>query len=552
MSVEASRRALLTGAAAAAVVAATATGARARAGTADTGGAGAGPVVRTTAGLVGGVVAGRTAVFRGVPYAEPPVGRLRFASPRPPRPWRGVRDATRFAAPSYQSALPGSSEDSLYANVWTPDTGGRRPVLVYVHGGGWFLGAGSQDVYDGERLADRGDLVVVTFNYRLGAFGWGSHPDLADPETGSHANWGLQDQVALLHWVRANARAFGGDPDNITLAGTSAGGASTWQLSLMPELRSTVRRIVPISAAHAWAPALALTAQDSVRAYERLAGALGTSVAGLRDADAARIKAAWEATFTGSPELRPLGSGREYRGPVVDGRWVRGYDHELPTPRVPVLSVHAATEGSFFTGPASPSPSPAPTDEAQLHASVRACLLKGTPDVPAELVERCVSHYRAAALAEGLAADPLTLWTEIWGDSLLRGPVIRFAERHARTGSTPVYVTEFAHPVRAPHFGTPHEATSKFLFGTHRLPGQAPVFGDGPLERTVSDTFIDLVASFARTGVPAAPAAPAVPVFTPGRASALILGGPAVARVAELPKQRQLRFWDEAGWGPRI
>lgn len=299
MSVEASRRALLTGAAAAAVVAATATGARA--GTADTGGACAGPVVRTTAGLVGGVVAGRTAVFRGVPYAEPPVGRLRFASPRPPRPWRGVRDATRFAAPSYQSALPGSSEDSLYANVWTPDTGGRRPVLVYVHGGGWFLGAGSQDVYDGERLADRGDLVVVTFNYRLGGFGWGSHPDLADPDTGSHANWGLQDQVALLHWVRANARAFGGDPDNITLAGDWPHGASTWQLSLLPELRSTVRRIVPISAAHAWAPALALTAQDSVRAYDRLAGALGTSVAGLRDADAARIKAAWEATFTAAP-----------------------------------------------------------------------------------------------------------------------------------------------------------------------------------------------------------------------------------------------------------
>ncbi|MEW2416617.1 carboxylesterase family protein [Streptomyces sp. NPDC046866] len=553
-----SRRTLLAGAAAAVAVAATATAGAPAAAAAGRAGAAAGapagdagrPVVRTTAGLVAGTTVGRIAVFRGVPYAAPPVGPLRFASPRPPRPWRGVREATAFSSPSYQSVLPGSSEDSLYANVWTPDPAGSRPVLVYVHGGGWFLGAGSEEVYDGQRLADRGDLVVVTFNYRLGALGWGSHPDLADPETGHHANWGLQDQAALLHWVRANARAFGGDPDNITLAGTSAGGSSTWQLALLPELRPVVRRIVPISAAHVWAPAMALTPDDSASAYERLAAALGTTVAGLRDADAARLKSAWEQLFAGSPELRALGSGRAYRGPVVDGHWMRGYDHELPTPRVPVLSVHTATEGSFFTGPASPSPSPAPTNEEQLHAAVRACLLRGAPAVSDDLVARCVAAYRSAALDESLPADPLSLWTEVWGDSLFRLPVVRLAERHARTGTSPVYVAEFAHPVRAPHFGTPHEATSRFLFGTHRLPGQAPVFGDTELERTVSDAFIDLVASFARTGVPSTARTAALPAFAPGRPTALVLGGPDVTRLSELPKQRQLRFWDDSGWGP--
>ncbi|GAB7059344.1 carboxylesterase family protein [Streptomyces mexicanus] len=547
-----SRRSLLAAPALAAAAAAVPGGAAAAAAPRPATAAGTGPVARTTSGLVCGTTSGRVLVFRGVPYAQAPTGALRFASPRPPRPWTGVRDATRFAPPSYQSALPDSSEDSLYANIWTPGLRGARPVLVYIHGGGWFVGAGSDPLYDGERPADRGDMVVVTFNYRLGAFGWGLHDQLADPDTGACADWGLQDQAALLHWVRDNAAAFGGDPDNITLCGTSAGGSSTWQLSLLPEMRSVVRRIVPISAAHAWTPAVSLTPEDATDAYERIAHRLGTTVPGLRRADAAAVKDAWEALFTGPPESRPLRSGREYQGPVVDGIWMPAPDHERPTPTVPVLSVHTRTEGSFFTGPGSPTPSPAPRDEAELRAAVRAVLLKGAEEVPEELTQRCIADYRAAAAAERLPDDPLTLWTEIWGDGLFRRPVVRLAERHARTGTSPVYVMEFAHPVRPPYFGTPHEATTRFLFGTHRLPQEAPVYGDGPLERRISDTFIDLVASFARGTAPTAADVPSWPAFAPGRASALILGTERVAEIAELPKQRQLRFWDDSGWGPRI
>ncbi|MFK4149068.1 carboxylesterase/lipase family protein [Streptomyces sp. NPDC004065] len=514
-------------------------------------------VVRTSGGLVAGERAGAVTVFRGVPYAAAPVGPLRFASPRPPEPWHGVRPAVRFADVSFQSPVPNrpvppSSEDSLYANVWTPDTHGSRPVLVYIHGGGWQAGGGSLPTYDGARPAERGDLVVVTFNYRLGVLGFGLHEDLTDPLTGHFANWGVQDQTALLHWVHANAAAFGGDPGNITVCGTSAGGASAWQLALLPGLRGLVRRIVSISPSHVTPPGTALTADDARTACAAVARRLGTTVPGLRRVPAAALAAAWEEIFAAPPEERIVASGRWYRGPVADGRTMPAYDHELPTPDVPVLSVHTRTEGSFYTGPGSPQPAPVPRDEAGLRRAVREVLRLVEPDAGDDLAAACLAAYRDAARQDALPDDPRSLWTEIWGDAVFRHQIVRFADRHARRGTTALYAMEFAHPVLAPHFGTPHEATSPFLFGTHRLPQLAAVFGDGPAERMLSDLFIDAVAAFARTSRPAAPGLPDWPPYTPGAPSTLVLGGPATAEVAATPKLAQLRFWDEAGWVPRL
>lgn len=535
-----SRRALLTAAAAAAIASRTAS---ARA-TPDTQ-----PVAPTTAGPVSGRTVSGISVFLGVPYAQPPTGALRFASPRPPLAWTGVRDASSFGAPSFQSILP-SSEDSLYANVWTPDTNGRRPILVYIHGGGWKFGAANLPTYDGSRLAARADMVVVTFNYRLGLLGFGMHEDLIDDSTGFSSNWGLQDQAALVRWIHDNAEAFGGDPDNITLCGTSAGGSSVWQLALHSELRPLIQRIVPISAAHVWAPALALTPVDSRAVFEGVASSLGTSVAGLREQSAAAVNDTFRGMFSGPPEGRRFGSGREYQGPVVDGHWMRDYDWRLPDPGLPVLSVNTSTEGSYFTGPGSPSPIATPANDTELHDVVRQYLLKGAAAVDDDQPGRLIEAYRAAATAEGRAVDPLSILTEIYGDGLIRYQVVTLAERVARSARAPQYRLEFAHPVRPPWFGTPHESTSPFLFSTFGTVPNLLEFGNGALEQLISDILVDLVSSFAHHGVPASAHAPAVPEFAPDSSSTVVLGGNDVAVLASTPKRTQLRAWADIGWVP--
>src|SRR4051794_32254098 len=195
--------------------------------------------VRVTAGqLAGTAITSDIAVFKGVPFAAPPVGDLRWRAPQPAAAWPGVRKADAYAANCVQNIVDtrkpwthefmahgAISEDCLYLNVWTPAKAAseRHPVLVFIHGGANTEGSGSVPVYDGTGLASKG-LVVVTINYRLGAFGFLAHPELTK-EAPYHAsgNYGLLDQLAAVRWVNANAAAFGGDPSRITIAGQSAG-----------------------------------------------------------------------------------------------------------------------------------------------------------------------------------------------------------------------------------------------------------------------------------------------------------------------------------------
>jgi len=199
------------------------------------------PHVRVDSGELLGATRDEVAYFKGIPFAAPPVGRLRWRPPQPPHKWSGVRKATDYGADCMQVPFPSDAaplgvapaEDCLYLNVWRPakaDAGGKLPVLVWIYGGGFVNGGSSPTVYDGSAFAKDG-IVFVSFNYRVARFGFFAHPALtAEQRPGPLANYGLMDQIAALKWVKQNIAAFGGDPRNVTICGESAGGISVHYL----------------------------------------------------------------------------------------------------------------------------------------------------------------------------------------------------------------------------------------------------------------------------------------------------------------------------------
>ena len=200
--------------------------------------------VRIDTGEVQGALSDGVVAFKGIPFALPPVRELRWRAPQPVKPWSGVREATKFGADCAQEPFPGdaaplgvpSDEDCLYVNVWTPAkrASGKLPVMVWIYGGGFVNGGSSPPVYDGTPFAKDG-VVLVSFNYRLGHFGFFAHPALSAEQAGAPlGNYGLMDQVAALKWVQKNVAAFGGDPKNVTIFGESAGGISVHALMTSP------------------------------------------------------------------------------------------------------------------------------------------------------------------------------------------------------------------------------------------------------------------------------------------------------------------------------
>lgn len=221
----------------------------------------AGPVVTIDSGKVEGRVEAGVASWKGIPFAAPPVGTLRWRAPQPVQPWTEVRQATSYAADCMQLPFPSDAaplgtkpdEDCLYLNVWKPaDAKGKLPVLVWIYGGGFVNGGSSPPTYSGAELAKQG-VVVVSFNYRIGRFGFFAHPELtqeAGQKVGQEAalgNYGFMDQVAALQWVKRNAAAFGGDPANVTITGESAGGMSVNFLLTSPQSRGLFAKAVVMS-----------------------------------------------------------------------------------------------------------------------------------------------------------------------------------------------------------------------------------------------------------------------------------------------------------------
>ena len=305
------------------------------------------PVVTVESGQLQGIAetgASPLRIFRGIPFAAPPVAGLRWREPQAVAPWSGVRPATNFAPRCMQQPLysdmmfrsPAPSEDCLYLNVWTPakldgSRRGKLPVLLYIYGGGFMAGDSSEKRYDGAALARRG-IVVVTVNYRLGVFGFLTHPELtASSPHHASGNYGLLDQVAALAWVRRNAAAFGGDPNHITIGGESAGSMSVNALMASPLSRGDIAGAIGESGAlmQKWTPAARADAETKGAAFACAIGA--PTLAALRALPADKLLAAQGAAgdaptdpiidgyFLTEPPAVTFGSGKAAKVPLLVG-----------------------------------------------------------------------------------------------------------------------------------------------------------------------------------------------------------------------------------------
>ncbi|TDU82212.1 para-nitrobenzyl esterase [Kribbella voronezhensis] len=457
-------------------------------------------VVRTDAGVLRGATSGSARVFNGIPYAAPPVGSLRWRAPQPVKPWTGVRDALSLSAPCAQSGennseVPKGSteEDCLYLNVTTPAAKSAHPraVVVWIPGGGFFQGSGNS--YGAAKMASRGDVVVVTVNYRLGIFGFFGYPGL--PGSGTY---GIQDQQAALRWVQRNARAFGGDPRNVTVAGESAGGMSVCAQLTSPTAAGLFAKAVMQSGSCAfnWAdnsqyPTQAADSpwvkQSRVQANGKEWAASSTKELGCRPGQPmlACLRAADPAVlvdstlnFTqvayGGTAVLPLSpakamkAGLFHRVPVLSGN-----NHDEATPWV------NAFNGGVLT-------------DADYPKLVTAMV--GAKDAAKVQREYPLAQYGSTAVAWGvLTTDRIWSCTQVAND-----------QQAARR--VPVYAYEFADkhsPISQPGFGASHATELPYLFslGGHDFP-----MTDG--QQRLSEQMIDYWTAFARTGNPNGPDRP--------------------------------------------
>lgn len=489
------------------------------------------PVVQLREGRLVGVGERGVHVFKGIPYATPPVGDRRWRPPEPAAPWRGARRAMRFSPDCPQPPYPeGSffdrgvaptSEDCLYLNVWTASLKAtdRRPVMVWIHGGGLTRGSGAQPWYDGTELARKG-VVLVTLNYRLGPFGYLAHPALtAESPHDSSGNYGLLDQIAALRWVRDNIARFGGDPGNVTVFGESAGAWSVHQLTAAPLAAELFQKAIAQSGAHAYPlPELGRSRyglppyEETGLALERAAGV--DSLAALRGLTADALLDAWERA-----QLQTA------TGPVVDG-WVLPdqiveiYRQNRHHP-VPLILGSNADEGSNLAR------AQIPDDPEAFAAAVRSRF--GDPAEELLDLYRADRDHRAAYLAsfrDEAFSWPMRLWA-------------RQAVAHGQN----VFLYYFIHEppdAGAAGSGAYHAAEIRYVFG-HPEIDMEPRRRDRELARVMSELWV----GFAATGVPSASDAPAWPAYEPARPRVMLFGDR--VRVADDPLAAQAALFERLG-----
>jgi para-nitrobenzyl esterase len=462
-------------------------------------------VVDTTAGKIRGFVNRDIHTFKGIPYGASTAGKNRFMPPAKMPAWSGTRDATTFGPTAPQASPPAGAapgEDCLVLNVFTPEAGDRqkRPVMVWLHGGGFRSGSGSAPVLDGTSLAHTQDVVVVTLNHRLNVFGFTYLAEAAGAEFASSGAVGMLDLVAALEWVRDNIERFGGDPSLVTIFGQSGGGRKVATLMSMPSAKGLFHRAIIESGA-----VLRLTTPaDGQRATEMLLAELGMTMSQARELQNVSMVELAQAGARLNEKFVLREPGMTENSPVIDGTVLPSHPWDPAAPAlsadVPLLIGYARTEETWYDRP---TPESLALDEAGLKARVAERL--GGRDVGAVIEAFRAAHPRAT---------PWDLWISIASEHP-RGAYSReLAKRKAAQAAAPAYLYRFdwETPEGGGHMRSPHTVEIPFVFNNIDIAG--PLISKMPEAYALAEKVSASWAAFARTGNPNVPALPAWPAYS--------------------------------------
>jgi para-nitrobenzyl esterase len=461
------------------------------------------PVVHIDSGRVRGQATAEVAAFKGIPFAKPPIGALRWRPPQTPTAWQDVRDAITHGPDCMQVPFPGDAaplgvtpaEDCLYLNVWTPARfkGRNLPVMVWLYGGGFVNGGSSPPEYDGSAFA-RDGVVLVSFNYRLGTFGFFAHPALSAEQAGGPlGNYGYMDQIAALHWVQRNVAAFGGNPRNVTLFGESAGGMSVNALLTSPLAVGLFQKaVIESGAGRAGLPARKLSGEADSAESTGLALARSFGIEGTGADALARLRAIPADKLLGNLNMATMRSNPNYvGGPIEDGQLNLGTPVALyaagKAQRIPVIVGANSMEIGFMQA-----------------ASVEQLVAQFGPDAAAA----------RAAYAPAANTDVRTAAFKAGGDQMMSEPAREVARQLCAHQPTYEYRFSYvAESLRATTPGAPHATEIPYVFDTVRARyGKDLTAADAATAKAIHAYWV----GFARTGVPQAAGLPPWPAYQPG------------------------------------
>jgi len=489
-----------------------------------------GTVVQTTAGPVRGETEGNVQVFRGIRFAQPPIGQLRFGPPLPVIPWTDVRPALDFApaCPQLVSIDPTEnnnsvmSEDCLAVNVWTPridDT--KRPVMVFIHGGAFVEGSARNTWYDGTALAERGNVVVITLQYRLGALGFLELSKIAGEEYADTGNLGILDQIAALRWVQQNIERFGGDPRNVTIFGESVGATSVGILMALPAARELFQKAILESNSAVRVGHDLVRATELAKEFMKIAGA--SSVADLQSMTMLQIRDAQQKLF--ETEF-----GDSSFGPTWDGTVI---------PR-PAMEMVLAGEGARV-----PVLLGTNLDETRYWSTIEDLPLEKKPEPLLESQVAAILGLKAkAAIGVYRKADSNygDVVIHLATDLLFRMTSIRMAEALSRLQPTYAYLFTYRSTSPVTKYDSAHSMELPFVFGVIDDLDAIAFTGRDPHREDLTREIQAAWINFARSGDPNSPGLPRWPMYDTVKRCTLELG--ITSRVVNDPLAAQRAVWD--------